>query len=155
MIARATLADLDQVLRIERAAFTAPHWPWEAYEQMLGDSANTRRVLLIETQDEQVLGFAGGSLVAGEAQLESIAVCEAERRQGLGRALCLAFLQWARACDASSVSLEVRAASVGVQKLYASLGFAVVGLRPRYYSNPVEDGILMQCLLDPKPQAEL
>lgn len=155
MIARATPADLDQVLRIERAAFSAPHWPWEAYEQMLEDSDEVQRVLLVETQNELVLGFAGGSVVAGEAQLESIAVSEAARRQGLGRALCAAFMEWAAECSATSISLELRAASEGVQKLYVSLGFQAVGRRPRYYSNPVEDGILMRCLLAPRPEAKL
>ncbi len=151
MIRLATAADLDQILRIERAAFTAPHWPWDAYEELLSDSENIRRVLLVDLQDDRVTGFAGGSLVVAEAQLESIAVSETARRQGIGRALCVAFLGWAQANAATSVNLEVRAASESVQKLYASLGFVVVGRRPRYYSNPVEDGILMQCLLPPGP----
>ncbi len=150
MIRRAVPADLDQVLRIERAAFTSPHWPWEAYEQMLTDGEHVRQALFVEVAGEQVRGFAGGSLVVGEAQLESIAVQESLRGQGLGRELCLAFLAWAAANDASHVELEVRAASLGVQRLYASLGFAVVGRRPRYYSNPVEDGILMRCPLEQK-----
>ena len=154
MIRRATPADLDQVLRIERAAFTAPHWPWTAYEQMLDDSETIQRALFVEVDEEQIRGFAGGSLLLEEAQLESIAVLDSARRQGLGRELCLAFLSWSREHGAWQVELEVRASSDGVQRLYTSLGFEPVGRRARYYSNPVEDGIVMRCTLEEntKPQ---
>ena len=150
MIRRATAADLNQILRIERAAFTAPHWPWEAYEQMLERSEHVQRTLLVDVLSGAVRGFAGGSLITDEAQLESIAVLESTRRQGLGRELCAAFLDWAQGHGARSVGLEVRAASEGVQRLYAGLGFFVIGRRPSYYSNPVEDGILMSCVLEQK-----
>ena len=145
MIRRATSADLDQVLRIERTAFTAPHWPWQAYERMLADDEDVHRALLVDSEQDEIRGFAGGSLVAGDAQLESIAVRDSARRQGLGRELCAAFLAWAFANGARHVGLEVRAGNDGPQRLYASLGFRAIGLRPRYYSNPVEDGILMRC----------
>lgn len=158
MIRPATKADLDQVLRIERAAFTAPHWPWEAYEQMLADDGPMRRTLLVEVEVEvelemeadQVQGFAGGTLLYQNAQLESIAVAENARRRGLGRALCMAFLDWAQHLGADTVGLEVRAGSVNVQRLYGALGFRPIGVRPRYYTNPVEDGVLMECRLEQK-----
>ncbi len=150
MIRPAVPADLNRVLRIERAAFSAPHWPWEAYERMLAPAELVQRVLLVEEAGEDIRGFAGGSLVAGEAQLESIAVAEGARRQGLGRELCGAFLEWARTQGAESVGLEVRAGSEGAQRLYSSLGFRPVGRRLRYYTNPVEDGIAMLCLLEQK-----
>lgn len=149
MIRKAVPRDLEAVLRLERAAFSAPHWPWEAYEQMLAEGGAIQRVLLVaETAAEEILGFAGGSLVLGEAQLESIAVAAAVQRQGVGRQLCRAFLDWARAGRAGSVALEVRASSEGAQRLYSGLGFRAAGRRPRYYQNPVEDGILMLCVLE-------
>jgi ribosomal-protein-alanine N-acetyltransferase len=44
------------------------------------------------------------------------------------------------------VYLEVRQSNYAAQKLYHSLGFEVIGVRPDYYASPVESGIVMKFL---------
>lgn len=80
-------------------------------------------------------GFALGQLVADEAELLAIAVAEAERRRGLGRALLAAFLDGLRVEGVRRVSLEVRGSNRAAQRLYAAFGFAAAGERKRYYSD--------------------
>jgi ribosomal-protein-alanine N-acetyltransferase len=43
--------------------------------------------------------------------------------------------------------LEVRASNHAAHALYRSLGFCDVTTRPMYYTNPIEDALLME--LDP------
>jgi ribosomal-protein-alanine N-acetyltransferase len=42
------------------------------------------------------------------------------------------------------VMLEVREANRSAQAFYRFLGFSEEGRRPGYYSNPVEDAVLMR-----------
>jgi ribosomal-protein-alanine N-acetyltransferase len=42
-----------------------------------------------------------------------------------------------------SAFLEVRRSNVAAEKLYEGLGFGVTGLRPMYYPDNMEDGLLM------------
>ena len=54
-----------------------------------------------------------------------------------------------RAEKAVSLTLEVRASNKPAKALYAALGFASVGRRPRYYSRPTEDAELFRKELNP------
>ena len=144
MIRVAKVDDLEQVLEIERASETAPHWPLEEYVRILEAASGPVRQVLFFAETG---GFAVGRVLDAEAELESVVVRAAARRQGLGRALCVAVLNWARTEGAATIALEVRLASQGPQRLYESLGFVRVGIRPRYYSDPTDDAVLMRCRL--------
>jgi ribosomal-protein-alanine N-acetyltransferase len=92
-----------------------------------------------------VVGFAVGKVIdGGPAELESVAVDEAARRSGMGRALCGAVMAWCHTQGATEMELEVRAGSVGAIALYEGLGFCMVGRRAGYYRDPVEDALLMR-----------
>jgi ribosomal-protein-alanine N-acetyltransferase len=83
------------------------------------------------------------------AELESVVVSANARRAGIGRALCLAVLDWCRAQCATEVVLEVRAASAAAVALYAGLGFTLAARRPRYYRDPDDDALLLRLPLQP------
>ena len=40
-------------------------------------------------------------------------------------------------------TLEVRASNQGAVRLYERFGFSVAGVRPSYYTNPVEDALVL------------
>lgn len=89
-----------------------------------------------------LLGYGGISLVADEAEIITVAVSPAHRRQGIAQALMEHMLRLA--ADASaSVYLEVRASNTPAIELYRSLGFAGTGVRKNYYTSPREDAVLM------------
>ena len=81
------------------------------------------------------LGFALGRVVAGEAELLTLAVDPQARRQGMGHSLVTQFLTVARAKGAESVFLEVAATNTAARALYEKSGFVQTGLRRGYYRD--------------------
>jgi ribosomal-protein-alanine N-acetyltransferase len=146
----ADAADLDAVVRLERAAAEAPHWVAAEYAAMLSaDNAGAvRRCLFVAELDSRLVGFAVGKVIGlgagSSAELESVAVTIKARRGGVGRALCFAVIGWCREQGAETMELEVRAVSAGAIALYVGLGFVAVGRRRGYYSEPADDAVLMK-----------
>lgn len=138
--------DLSEVLALEKSIAEAPHWTEAAYAAVIDsrDDPYLRRCLFVAVQELAVIGFAVGKLTADVAELESLAVAAAARRGGVGKALCDAVIQWSRRQNAAAIELEVRAASGPATALYRRLGFSAIGRRPRYYSHPVDDAVLMR-----------
>ncbi len=152
VVRRAVAADLDRVVEIERGAAEASHWSSAVYAKYVERAREQlfHRCLLVVTVDESVIGFAVGSFLEGDesAVLESVVVDGSWRRKGMATALCEAIADWAKAEGARAVELEVRAANVAARALYAGLEFVESGLRKSYYSNPVDDAVLMTLQLE-------
>lgn len=147
----ATDADLEDLFTLERGISTAPHWPRGAYDAILADEIFApRRCLIVAAGGNggPLLGFSVAVVhPAGDAELESVAVADFARRQGIGRNLCTAAAEWCRLQGATELLLEVRAASNGAVELYTKLGFAEVGRRPDYYRNPQDDALVLRLKL--------
>lgn len=140
--------DLPRVMEIAANIKDAPHWTLASWEAVL-DPAGPRRVALAaeDAQTGTVQGFAVAAVQPPDAELESIAVTPERQRQGWGRRLLGALAGELRRCGVAEVHLEVRASNEAAQALYDQLGFAETGRRPRYYSAPEEDAILLSLAL--------
>jgi ribosomal-protein-alanine N-acetyltransferase len=150
MIVRGGLpADAGAIVAIEQACTEAPHWSEAVWEAMLSDGENNAvaRACFVAEIDGHVMGFVVVSCASGVAELESVAVAEAARRQGVGRALCTEAFAWASERSAGEMELEARASSEGALELYRSLGFAEDGRRRGYYRDPTDDAVLMSVQL--------
>ena len=80
-----------------------------------------------------------------KAYIMNIYTDPAYRRQGLGRALVLALCESLRQkMQATVLTLEVRDSNAPAAALYASLGFAQIGLRKNYYQHPKEDARILR-----------
>ena len=90
-----------------------------------------------------VVGFAVASLVAPEAELETMGVASEGQRRGVGARLLQALVEELRAERVTELMLEVRASNCGALAFYRALGFRETGRRPRYYADPEEDAVLM------------
>ncbi len=156
-IRMATAADIVSVAALERTVENAPHWTVADYVAALPpadpapDAPGTRGCFFVAEAGLAILGFAVGRATVLEdevrSELESVAVAASVRRAGIGRALCGAVIGWARAQGAAEIELEVRSRSDGPISLYKALGFEIVGSRPKYYRDPVDDAILMRLVL--------
>ncbi|MBL8169456.1 MAG: GNAT family N-acetyltransferase [Acidobacteria bacterium] len=106
-------------------------------------------LLLIAVQQDsdgrQVLGIFSGDIVVDELQIDNVAVAMTSRRRGIGNALLNAALKQAQALGACSGVLEVRAQNLAAVSLYERVGFITVGRRKRYYQNPPDDALILQC----------
>lgn len=80
-------------------------------------------------------GFALGRAIAGEAELLTIAVDPASRRQGIGRALLGAFEDAARTRRAAKAFLEVAADNHAALALYRGADWQLMARRAGYYSR--------------------
>ncbi len=92
---------------------------------------------------ERVVGYLGIWLPADEAHIIAVAVRTSHRRQGIGELLLLAGLELARREGRALATLECRVSNLPAQALYEKYGFKRVGLRPRYYSDNMEDAYVM------------
>ena len=77
----------------------------------------------------------------------NLAVIESMQHKGIARALVTQALEVGLAQAAMRAVLEVRASNYAAHALYRRLGFRDVTTRPMYYTNPIEDALLME--LDP------
>jgi len=138
-----TLADLPQVMAMQKEAFTNP-WTEEMVKKELGHDWST--VQLVEMQTAagwELRGFAVYWLVHDELHVLNVAIGAAHRRQGIGRMLLESALSFGKLQRCRLATLEVRRANVAAIGLYESLGFRAVGIRPNYYTDDHEDAVVM------------
>ena len=81
-------------------------------------------------------GFALGRVIAGEAELLTIATHPDARRQGRGRHWLEAFETEAKDRQATEAFLEVAADNTPAIALYLSAGYEDRALRSGYYKRP-------------------
>ncbi len=141
----ATLADLAQVVRIERTSFGP-----EAYSltTFLAHVLRDRKGLVVaEEEHGRIVGYALARVGlrwvgARRGGITSIAVHPTHRRRGFGRALMVAALEYLRHHGVQKADLEVNTANRAAQSLYEAFGFVQSRLLPHYY-GPNSDGVKM------------
>lgn len=105
------------------------------------------RMVVCVQHENRVVGFLVGLRLrlveTTECELENMAVSASHRQCGLGQRMVGALLDWCREQQAERIHLEVRASNIAALALYAKMGFSPMGRRQAYYSQPVEDAILM------------
>jgi ribosomal-protein-alanine acetyltransferase len=150
MLRRAGVADLDAIMVLERATFVDDAWPADAMRREL-DSAQTYYLVAVDdAQPGSVHGYAGllAGAGSGEGDIQTIAVAPEYRGTGLGRVLMRTLIDEARRRGAERLFLEVRADNPVARGLYTSLGFAEIGVRPRYYRHGI-DAVVMRLDVPP------
>ena len=149
-IRRMSAADLERVMEIAESLRDAPRWPVSAYWAALDPLNTPRRIALVaeEPETDAVAGFAVASLLAPQAELESIAVAAEWQRRGVGGRLLKAMVEKLLTEQVTEVILEVRASNRAAQ------GFKETERRPRYYADPQEDAVLMGLRVGASPVPE-
>ena len=162
LIAEATEDDIDWILEIESEAISPP-WTHGALlneiyrddsffaaafdmsavqaESSAGDSDSEQPAA--KREKGVGLGFVILRRAGDEGELLQIAVCKSARRRGIADKLMLEALGFAKARALKSVFLEVRKSNESAAALYEKHGFKPVRTRMDYYSDPVEDAIVM------------
>ncbi|MGY6534875.1 MAG: GNAT family N-acetyltransferase [Pararhodobacter sp.] len=123
----------DDLARLHRAAFAfPPPWSAAAFATTLAQPA----VFLLASPCGQA--FVLGRVVAGEAELLTLATAPAARRQGLARGLLQGFDKAATERGATTAFLEVAETNTAAMALYAATGWITAGRRPGYYHCPAD-----------------
>ncbi len=140
MILREMLVeDLDKVMEIEEDLFAVP-WTKEGYFTFL-----TRKdaMFLVVEEKGEILGYCGLLMVLDEGDVTNVAVRRDRQREGIGNFLMESMLRLAYEQGIRTVHLEVRVGNSVAVRLYERLGFVKDGIRKGYYTDPVEDAVLM------------
>ena len=153
--------DIPQVVEIEKIAFSRP-WtksifkavlllPYAAYYVAVEDSetgADAVNTVLTGQESAEfvpgkIVGVCGVKKIFEEGDISNVAVHPDYRGRGISRNMLEVLMREACEDGVQAFTLEVRAGNEIAVNLYESLGFCTEGIRPRFYEDPVEDGLIM------------
>jgi ribosomal-protein-alanine N-acetyltransferase len=134
-IKKATLSDIDLIVKIENECFSTP-WSAGSVNEALSNPCSHFYIALL---DGIPAGYIGLQIFSGEGYITNVATLPEYRRRGVARALILRAME----NETEFITLEVRESNLPAISLYSSLGFERVGIRPRFYREPEENAILM------------
>ncbi len=143
-IRRASFDDLDSLAMIESSAFTTP---WSKAALGVELSINDTARYFVAEKEDKIVGYGGMWVIVDEAHITNLAVLSEYRGQGIGKKLISTLLEQAVFENCRAATLEVRVSNIIARRLYESMGFAPVGIRPKYYSDTSEDALIMWCML--------
>ena len=135
-----TQAHVSQIAQIENMCFSDP---WSE-KSIASELENALSFWLVALDGDVVAGYVGSQSVLGETDMMNVAVHPDYRRRGIGRQLIGALILELKNRGNRSLMLEVRASNEPAKALYAELGFEQIGVRPRYYSKPREDALILR-----------
>jgi|YelNatPaOPRAMG01_1025707.scaffolds.fasta_scaffold00004_72 ribosomal-protein-alanine N-acetyltransferase len=142
IIRRMEERDLPAVLAIEKLSFPNP-WHESTFRGEIQNRSISYPWVIVHEPGSQVVGYVIFWKIGEEVQVNNIAIHPDFRRRGLGEALLRKVISWVKQQGAQYITLEVRQSNLAAQALYFKLGFKPVGIRRFYYSNPVEDALVM------------
>lgn len=119
-----------ELAKIHCASFSYAPRPWVAEEfESLLKSPNVKLF-------EQAGGFVIFRFAGPEAELLTIAVDPAFRRQGIARNLMQSGHESAKSAGVDEVFLEVSQENLHAKSLYDQFGYEARAIRENYYSGP-------------------
>ena len=131
--------DLDQVVEIENSLFSVP-WSKEGFFTFL---IKDESMFFVVEEKGKILGYCSMQIVLDEGDILNVAVRRERQKEGIGYFLVDSMLMMAEARGVRTVHLEVREGNDTVRRLYQRLGFTEDGLRKNYYTDPLENAVLM------------
>ena len=138
-IEKMTKEHLESVYIIETECFSHP-WSKQSLQNELN---NDTSLFWVATENNDVIGYIGMSVVIDEGYIFNVAVSETYRKKGVGSALINEIVTYGKKNNLCFITLEVRESNINAQSLYSKFGFIKVGERKNYYSEPKENAILL------------
>lgn len=116
--------------------------PWSE-ESILHDITESKIAVVISAElDDKLVGYADVWNIAGEGQLNNIAVTGEARGNHIGQKMMEYLFDALRESGATEMSLEVRVSNTPARRMYEKLGFVNLGIRPGYYEDNGEDAVI-------------
>lgn len=134
------LDDLEQVADIERETLSG--WSYDAIYK--GIEREHIHQLVAVQGGECICGWCCCQKIWPEVEILRLAVQCGKRRKGIATTLLQGVLQQLTCQLYEAVCLEVRAKNNSALQLYYKFGFKEVGVRPNYYSKPLDNALILQ-----------
>lgn len=131
--------DLEQVVEIEKSIFSDP-WSQRSF---LDSIVQDKCLYLVVCKEEEIIAYCGLYVVQDEGQITNVAVKESYRNAHVATDMISELMKRANVMGACNFTLEVRTSNTTAIHLYEKLGFESVGIRKKFYENPVEDAMIM------------
>jgi ribosomal-protein-alanine N-acetyltransferase len=141
-----TAAHIELLMPHEKEMFGSEAWSANSYRAEIADTRN-RYYVAVEDAQGELLGWGGVLVAADAAEILTVGVVPAARRQGLARRMLAALYAEARRRGAVEMFLEVRVDNAAAITLYEREGFVEVGRRPGYYDRGRVDAVVMRRVL--------
>lgn len=141
--------DVDAIVHLEEITFPFP-WSRESIRHDMEE--NPLAVILVAEWKGDFAGYMDVWRIAGEGQLNNIAVMPAARSHGIGGMLMREMMDYLQKQGDEEISLEVRVSNAAAIHLYQKLGFEEIGRREKYYLDNGEDALLMRRALRPEKE---
>lgn len=142
-VAEGGILDIEPVMQVMNDSFDPAYGEAWTGPQCAGLIPMPGVWLTLARDEDEVVGFALGRVVAGEAELLLLAVKRSSQGSGVGRVLLGRFIEIAQQRGAVRMHLEVRDGNRAI-KLYTQAGFTEVGRRKNYYTG--RDGQIYDAL---------
>ena len=139
VIREARITDADNIAFVEEDCFSTP-WSRKSVAEAI---SHEPWHLFVADLDGKIVGYGGVYLILDEGQISNIAVLGSYRSKGIGKAILDAIIDLCKKEGCARITLELRKSNDAAHALYKKCGFVEVGERPNFYSNPIENAILM------------
>ena len=138
--------DLPQAARIERICFSSEAWSEKVYREEFAHAGTYLWLWCAVSEEvpEEPVGTISLTRTGDDGEIGNVAVLPEYRGKGIAKALLTQALEYGKhELGMTLFTLEVRAGNAAAIHLYESAGFRTEGLRPRFYTDPVEDALIM------------
>ena len=136
---RASCRDADAIHHVEKICFSSP---WSKRSITEDVCTNVSALYVVAECSFCIAGFCGVHYILDEGHIVNVAVLPAYRGQNIGRTLVNTMMAQSP-IFIDKFTLEVRVSNIAAIKIYESLGFQSVGVRPGYYGDTGEDALIM------------
>ena len=138
----ATVADANEWYKVVESGFGGQA-PWSV-GQILDTLQAKNAVVLVATLADEKVGLLAASKTIFELDIYLVVVSQNHKKKQIGTELFKYLTKYAEENNILDIVLEVRASNMPAIKLYERANFKRVGSRKAYYSNPIEDAIVMK-----------
>lgn len=136
-------ADIRVVSEIENKCFDDP-WPIEEFKSLLALKPSLATVYEnSDNLENSVIGYGVAMLFDSYLHIANLAVKDNYRRKGIGSAIVLYMLDYARIENKKLAILEVREQNLAAISLYKKFGFKESGNKKLYYPDG-KDALVMK-----------
>lgn len=141
LISKMTKEDLNSIANILQSDFD-DFWNYNILSNELNSSNS---IYLVAKINDEIIGFAGITLILDEAEINNIVIKKDFRKNGYSKILLQNLIDLSKKQNIKKINLEVNIENTVAINLYHSFNFKDVGLRKRYYKE--KDAILMSLFI--------
>ena len=112
------------------------------YGIVKSEIVNINSKYIVAKYKEEIVGFAGITIILDESNIMNIVVKKEKRMKGIGKLLLQKLIEISQELSTRFITLEVNINNKPAINLYKKFGFKEVGIRKKYY-NSIDDALIM------------